>query len=238
MAGLDPATQPARRKSGKRLWMAGSEAGHGDVVGQLQYLDVQRLACIRGQRVLFRELSFRVDAGQVLSLEGPNGAGKTSLLRVLAGLLPAAGGAIALVSNGGGETETEDRAHKVAWLGHNDAAKPQLTPREVLAFFARLYGTRADIDAALGAVGLAKLGDLACGYLSAGQKKRLALARLKMAERPIWLLDEPLASLDADGRKRALDLVNAHVMFGGIVIAATHEALGVASQRLVLGAPT
>jgi len=217
--------------------MAGSVAGHGDVVGQLQYLDVQKLTCIRGQRVLFRDLGFRVDAGQVLSLEGPNGAGKTSLLRVLAGLLPAAGGTVALVFGSESETDADERARRVAWLGHNDAAKPQLTPREVLAFFARLYGTRADVDAALGAVGLAKLADLACGYLSAGQKKRLALARLKVAERPVWLLDEPLSSLDADGRKRALDLINAHIMFGGIVVAATHEALGVASQRLFLGAP-
>jgi heme exporter protein A len=199
-----------------------------------QYLDVQNLTCIRGQRVLFRDLSFRVDAGEVLSLEGPNGAGKTSLLRVLAGLLPAAGGTIAL--GGEMESDADERARKVAWLGHADAAKPQLTPREVLTFFAGLYGTRADIDAALAAVGLAKIAGLACGYLSAGQKKRLALARLKVAERPIWLLDEPLSSLDADGRKRALGLINDHVTFGGIVIAATHEPLGVAGRRLVLGA--
>ncbi|MBL6936693.1 MAG: heme ABC exporter ATP-binding protein CcmA [Alphaproteobacteria bacterium] len=202
----------------------------------VQYLDIQKLTCIRGQRVLFRDLSFRVDGGQVLSLEGPNGAGKTSLLRVLAGLLPAAGGTVALVSGRGAETDADERGRRVAWLGHNDAAKPQLTPREVLMFFARLYGTRADIDAVLASVGLAKIANLACGYLSAGQKKRLALARLKVAERPVWLLDEPLSSLDADGRKRALDLVNGHVMFGGIVIAATHEPLGVASERLTLGA--
>ena len=186
--------------------------------------------------MLFRDLSFRVDAGRVLSLEGPNGVGKSSLLRVLAGLLPAAAGTIALISGSATETDADDRARKVAWLGHNDAAKPQLTPREVLSFFARLYGTRADIEAALAAVGLAKIADLACAYLSAGQKKRLALARLKVVERPIWLLDEPLSSLDTDGRKAALDLVNAHIMFGGIVIAATHEPLGVASERLMLGA--
>jgi heme exporter protein A len=206
------------------------------VTGQLQSLDVQQLTCVRGQRVLFRDLTFRVDAGRVLSLEGPNGVGKSSLLRVLAGLLPAAAGTIALISGSTAEIDADDRARKVAWLGHNDAAKPQLTPREVLSFFARLYGTRADIDAALAAVGLAKIADLACAYLSAGQKKRLALARLKVVERPIWLLDEPLSSLDTDGRKAALDLVNAHIMFGGIVIAATHEPLGVASERLMLGA--
>ena len=124
----------------------------------------------------------------------------------------------------------------MAWLGHQDAAKAQLTPREVLTFFARLYGTRADVDAALAAVGLARLADLACGYLSAGQKKRLALARLKIAERPIWLMDEPLSSLDAEGRKQALDLIGAHTMYGGLVIAATHEALGVAGPTLTLGA--
>ncbi len=202
----------------------------------LQYLDVRHLTCIRGQRVLFRDLSFRAAAGQVLSLEGPNGVGKSSLLRVLAGLLPAAGGTIALVANDEAETDTDDRARRVAWLGHQDAAKAQLTPREVLTFFARLYGTRADVDAALAAVGLARLADLACGYLSAGQKKRLALARLKIAERPIWLMDEPLSSLDAEGRKQALDLIGAHTMYGGLVIAATHEALGVAGPTLTLGA--
>ncbi len=198
-------------------------------------LEVQRLTCIRGQRVLFRELSFRVGHGQVLSLEGPNGAGKTSLLRVIAGLLPAASGTISLVSNDAAETDTDLRARQVAWLGHQDAAKPQLTPREVLSFFARLYRSRADIDAALTGVGLSKIADLACGYLSAGQKKRLALARLKVADRPIWLMDEPLSSLDADGRKRATDLIGAHTIYGGIVIAATHEPLGLGTQRLVLG---
>lgn len=218
-------------------WMAGPVTGRGDAVGQLQYLDVQRLTCIRGQRVLFRDLSFRAAAGEVLSLEGPNGVGKTSLLRVLAGLLPAASGTIALVANGGEETDLDARTRKMAWLGHQDAAKPQLTAREVLTFFASLYASRADIDAALHAVGLSKIADLACGYLSAGQKKRLALARLKISERPVWLMDEPLSSLDGEGRKRAHDLVTAHTMFGGIVIAATHEPLGVASRRLTLGAP-
>jgi heme exporter protein A len=207
-----------------------------NVTAQLQYLAVDKLTCIRGQRVLFRDLSFRAAAGRVLSLEGPNGVGKSSLLRVLAGLLPAAGGTIALVAGDAAQTETEERARKIAWLGHQDAAKPQLTPREVLTFFARLYGSRADVDAALAATGLTRIADLACGYLSAGQKKRLALARLKIAERPIWLMDEPLSSLDADGRALALDLVTAHTTYGGIVIAATHEPLGVAAARLVLGA--
>ncbi len=195
-------------------------------------LTVSKLACIRGQRVLFRDLSFRVEPGQALSLEGPNGAGKTSLLRMIAGFIAPAAGTIAL----GKVEEPEERGRRIGWLGHHDAAKPQLSPREVLAFFARLYRSDADIVAALGDVGLASLADLPCQYLSAGQKKRLALARLKLSRRPLWLLDEPLAALDADGKGRAAGLVRTHCLAGGIAIAATHEPLGIACERLMLGA--
>jgi len=193
---------------------------------------VDKLTGIRGQRVLFRDLSFRVEPGQALSLEGANGAGKTSLLRMIAGFLAPAAGTIAL----GGIEEPEERGRRVGWLGHHDAAKPQLTPREVLTFFAALYRSDAGIVAALAEVGLAALADLPCQYLSAGQKKRLALARLNLSRRPVWLLDEPLAALDADGKGRAAGLVRTHCLAGGIVIAATHEPLGIACERLTLGA--
>ena len=193
-------------------------------------ITVTNLTGIRGQRVLFRGLSFRVAAGQALSLEGPNGAGKTSLLRMIAGFLPSAAGTIAL-----GETsEAEERGRLIGWLGHHDGAKPQLTPREVLTFFAQLYRAEADVAGALAAVGLASLADLPCQYLSAGQKKRLALARLKLSGRAVWLLDEPLAALDADGKKRCGEIIQAHCLYGGIAIAATHEPLGIACERLVL----
>jgi heme exporter protein A len=196
-------------------------------------LDVEHLTGSRGQRLLFRELSFRVAAGQVLSLEGPNGVGKTSLLRMIAGFLAPASGSIAI----GGVAEAEARARQIGWLGHHDAAKPQLSPREVMTFFVRLYGGGGDIAAALQAVGLARLADLPCQYLSAGQKKRLALARLKLSGRPVWLLDEPLAALDAEGKTRAGEMIAAHTRAGGIAVAATHEPLGIACERLVLGVP-
>src|ERR1700754_4346496 len=109
-------------RNGSRIALRASGMTGTAGMTTLQYLDVSKLTCIRGQRVLFRDLSFRAAAGQVLSLEGPNGAGKTSLLRVLAGLLPAAGGTVALVSGSGTQTDADERARKVAWLGHNDAA--------------------------------------------------------------------------------------------------------------------
>jgi heme exporter protein A len=204
-------------------------------MGTLDSLIVDKLTGIRGTRVLFRELSFRVGAGQVLSLEGANGAGKTSLLRMIAGFLSPAAGTIALASADAVVDEAEERARRIGWLGHHDAAKPQLSPREVLTFFARLYGSDGDIGAALEAIGLTRVADLPCQYLSAGQKKRLALARLKLSGRPLWLLDEPLASLDAEGKKRAGEIIAAHALYGGIAIAATHEPLGIESVRLVLG---
>jgi heme exporter protein A len=194
-------------------------------------LTADKLTCIRGQRVLFRDLSFRVAAGQVLSLEGPNGAGKTSLLRLIAGFLAPAAGTIALGALG----ESEERGKQIGWLGHLDAAKPQLTPREVLEFFVQLHGAKEPVDAALAAVGLASVGDLPCQYLSAGQKKRLALARLRLSRRPLWLMDEPLAALDAQGRRLVVEMLERHIGSGGIVVAATHEALGIACERLMLG---
>ncbi len=201
-------------------------------------LAIERLTCIRGQRLLFRDLSFRVGAGQVLSLEGPNGSGKTTLLRLIAGFLAPASGAVALVKADQAIDDAEERGRHIGWLGHHDAVKPQLSPREVLGFFARLYGGDGDIDVALAAIGLAAIADLPCQYLSAGQKRRLALARLKLSGRAVWLLDEPLAALDSDGKRCAAALIAAHALYGGIVLAATHEPLGVASERLVLGMQT
>ena len=199
-------------------------------------VSVENLTCIRGQRTLFRELSFAVSAGQVLAIEGANGIGKTSLLRMIAGFVPPAAGTIVF----GGTREIldpEERGREVGWLGHHDGAKSQLTPAEVLIFIARLYESAADVNAALGAAGLARCASLPCQYLSAGQKKRLALARLGLMGRRLWLLDEPLAALDADGKKFAGDLLSAHCAGGGIALIATHEPLALASARLNLVAP-
>jgi heme exporter protein A len=197
-------------------------------------LEASSLTCLRGGRLVFRDLGFSVSAGKALSLEGPNGAGKTSLLRMIAGFLAPAAGTILLRGEGGDVTDNEERGKFIGWLGHHDAAKPQLSPRETLTFFCKLTGVTGAIEEALENVGLARAGDLPCQYLSAGQKKRLALARLKLSNRPIWLLDEPLAALDADGKVLAADLVKAHCATGGIVIAATHEPLGVEAARLQL----
>jgi heme exporter protein A len=191
-------------------------------------LSVESVTGIRGGRTLFRGLSFRVKAGRALSLEGANGSGKTSLLRMLAGFLAPAQGTIRF----GDVADGEERGKFVGWLGHHDAVKPQMSVRENLDFFAQLYGSEAgDV---LGALGLARLAELPGQYLSAGQKKRVALARLKISKRPLWLMDEPLASLDAAGRKIAADLVAAHCAGGGIAVIATHEPLGIDCDRLVL----
>jgi heme exporter protein A len=134
-----------------------------------------------------------------------------------------------------GEVEdAEERGKLVGWLGHQDAVKAQMTVLETLSFYARLYLSNGNVDDAMGAVGLARLADLPGQYLSAGQKKRVALARLKLCGRPLWLMDEPLASLDAAGKAIAADLITAHCANGGIAIIATHEPLGIACERLVL----
>ena len=200
----------------------------------LRSLLAENLSCIRGGRLVFRDVGFRVEAGQALSLEGPNGAGKSSLLRMIAGFLPPAAGAIRLTNDGADISDGEERGNFIGWLGHHDAAKPQLTPRETLQFFAALYRITADVNAALDEVGLGKARDLPCQYLSAGQKKRLSLARLKLSNRPLWLLDEPLAALDIAGKSLAAQFISSHCAKGGIAIAATHEALGIDAARLAL----
>lgn len=193
-------------------------------------LHVEGTTCIRGGRVLFRDLSFRVEAGKALCIEGANGVGKTSLLRVLGGFLTPAAGIVRI----GDVDDPDERGKLVGWLGHQDGVKPQMTVRETLSFFAQLYRSDRKVDAAMEAVGLARLADLPGQYLSAGQKKRVALARLKLCGRPLWLMDEPLASLDVAGKRIAADLIAAHCAGGGTAIVATHEPLGIACERLVL----
>ena len=196
-------------------------------------LVVTNLTCVRGQRALFRDLTFTASAGQTLAIEGPNGSGKTSLLRMIAGFFPPASGSIHFKLR---ETvsDPEERGRMVGWLGHLDGAKSQLTPAEVLSFYSGIYGATPDLAAILNAAGLARCADLPCQYLSAGQKKRLALARLSLCARPVWLLDEPLAALDAQGKQFAAQLIRAHGAQGGITLAATHEALNVDCARLSL----
>ena len=203
----------------------------------LSSLEADGLACARGGRAVFRGLDFRIEAGQALALEGPNGAGKTSLLRMLAGFLTPLAGTIRMTTRDGAAiSDEEERGRTIGWLGHHDGVKAPLSARENLAFYARLYDSPGDIDRALDDVGLTRARDLPGQYLSAGMKKRLALARLKLSARPLWLMDEPLAALDVNAKRLAADMIAAHCAHGGMVIAATHEPLGLDCAKLVLGA--
>jgi heme exporter protein A len=204
-------------------------------VAPLDLVQAEGLACVRGGRRVFGDVGFRLARGAALVVEGANGSGKTSLLRLIAGLLAPAGGTLSFSGVGSQIAEREERGKFVGWLGHHDGAKAQLTPREMLGFFTRMYGVGGDdIPSLLELVGLSRAADLPCQYLSAGQKRRLALARLKLCGRPLWLLDEPLASLDADGKGLLLELVRDHLAGGGLAVIATHDPLALEAARLQL----
>ena len=198
-------------------------------------LAIDNLTVLRGNRVVLRNLSLNLTGGTVLALEGPNGSGKTTLLRAIAGLLAPAGGTITINHNGATLTDPEDRGTAIGWLGHQDGIKAQLTVAEQATFWAKVYGQAGDVTATLKRFGIAALADLRGVVLSAGQKRRLALARLTLANRPLWLLDEPLAALDTAGKALVAEAVAAKAADGGIVIAATHDPLGLDCQRLQLG---
>ena len=193
-------------------------------------LSATGLGCIRGSRSVFAGLNFQLSSGEVLALVGPNGAGKSSLLRLVAGLLRPAEGQIVL-EGGFAEATVAEQTH---YLGHLDAFKPALTVRENLAFWVHYLGG-ADVGSALAAVGLDSLSELPAAYLSAGQRRRLSLARLIAAPRPIWLLDEPTSALDAAGQERLAELMRGHLAGGGMIMAATHGPLGVEATQLRLG---
>lgn len=202
----------------------------------LDSVEADGLACVRGERLIFRDLALAARAGQLLTLEGPNGAGKTSLLRLMAGLLPPVAGHVRFRTKTGAMiTDGEERGRACAWLGHADGIKGPLTVAENARFFGALAGAENDVAAILARVGLARLTTLPAAYLSAGQRRRLGLVRLLLSRRSLWLLDEPLAALDAAGRALIAELVTEHLQGGGIAIAATHEPLGVAGERVMLG---
>jgi heme exporter protein A len=191
--------------------------------------------CVRGGREVFSGLDFEAASGEALAVTGPNGSGKTSLLRLIAGLLTVADGSIGLE---GGESELTlpEQAH---YLGHRDALKPALSVLENLCFWQDFLGGEVfDAKRALVAVGIDHAAHLPAAYLSAGQRRRLSIARLLAARRPIWLLDEPTSALDASAQDLFAGLMGDHLGRGGLIIAATHAPLGIEARELRIGGST
>jgi heme exporter protein A len=191
-------------------------------------LVVEGLSCSRGGRSLFQGLSFGLSRGQAILVTGPNGAGKTSLLRLVAGLLVPTAGRIALEGSDGTVGEASH------FVGHLDAVKGALTAGENLVFGrALLGGGDASIELALERFGIGALQDLPAQVFSAGQRRRLALARLLVAPRPIWLLDEPTTALDTSGQQMLARLMAEHRAGGGVIVAATHATLDLKDARKI-----
>jgi heme exporter protein A len=190
------------------------------------------IRCVRGGREVFAGLDFGASSGEALAVTGPNGSGKTSLLRLIAGLLTMAGGSVDL-EDGQPELTLSEQAH---YLGHRDALKPALSVQENLSFWRDFLGGEAFEPAeSLTAVGLGHAAHLPAAYLSAGQRRRLSIARLLAVRRPIWLLDEPTSALDAAGQGMFAGLMSEHLARGGLIIAATHTPLGVPAKELRIG---
>ena len=197
-------------------------------------LVAERLACRRGERLVFAGLDCRLPAGGALVLSGSNGSGKSSLLRLFATLLAPASGRLLW----GGSPVLRDAPRYRAlihYVGHLDATKSALSPREMLRFWAGLRGEAAPaIEPALAAFALGAIADRPCRWLSAGQRRRLALARLVAAPAPIWLLDEPNAALDRDGEARLATLIAEHRAAGGRVAIAAHQAIAVDDAAVIV----
>src|SRR5882757_1719181 len=188
--------------------------------------------CVRGGREVFSGLDFEASSGEAVAVTGPNGAGKTSLLRLIAGLLTMADGSIDL-EGGEAELTLPEQAH---YLGHRDALKPALSVLENLCFWRDFMGGVAfDAAESLAAVGLDHAVRLPAAYLSAGQRRRLSMARLLAVRRPIWLLDEPANALDAAGQSMFATLMGDHLARGGLIVAATHAPLGIQARELRIG---
>ena len=188
--------------------------------------------CVRGGREVFSGLDFEAISGEALAVTGPNGAGKTSLLRLIAGLLMMADGSIGL-EGGEAELTLPEQAH---YLGHRDTLKPALSVLENLSFWREFLGGAAfDAAESLAEVGLDHTGHLPAAYLSAGQRRRLSIARLLAVRRPIWLLDEPTSALDAAGQSLFATLMRDHLSRGGLIVAATHAPLGLVARELRMG---
>jgi heme exporter protein A len=196
-------------------------------------LSAEGLACVRGGRLVFEGVSFALAPGEALLLRGPNGAGKSSLLRLLAGFLAPSVGALWWDGKPALADPAEHRA-RLHLIGHSNAIKGALTVRENLRFAAAIAGASAALlERALAGFELTALADVPAGYLSAGQQRRLALARLLAASRPLWLLDEPDAGLDAASRAHLTRAVAAHRANGGIAVIATHRDFGLEAPQVL-----
>ncbi len=191
-------------------------------------LVAEGLSAKRGEDLIFQDISFEIASGEALVVKGANGSGKSTLLRVLAGLLPAHSGAAKLLAAAQPVERVSEAAH---YLGHRNAMKRELTVEENLSFWQSFLGDFAggaglSVVEAVEAVGLGGIAHLPFGYLSAGQQRRMAMAKLLVSWRPVWILDEPTAALDAAAETMFAGLVMAHLSRGGIAIAATHQPLG------------
>ena len=187
----------------------------------------KNIACNRGGRDVFAGVSFTVAAGEALMVTGRNGAGKSSLLRLIAGLVRIAAGRLEL-SGGEPDAPIGEQAH---YLGHQDALKPSLSVAENLKFWTDYLGGATPVGVALDAVGLEPLAELPAAYLSAGQRRRLSIARLIAVTRPLWLLDEPTSALDTASQTRLAELMRAHLAGGGLIVAAAHGPIGLERAR-------
>ncbi len=207
-----------------------------DNASSIQRLCLDQLSLERGQRRLFSDLTETLSSGEAISLTGANGAGKTSLLRAIAGLLTPASGQVRFEGPDGALDAETARAEGLHLLAHLDGLKTSRTAGEELDFWARWLGGTGQIDPAVEAFNLKPLLALDVRKLSAGQRRRLALARLLAAPRPLWLLDEPMAPLDTSTRRKLAEVMQAHLHDGGMILAAVHDPLPFPTRSLHVGA--
>jgi heme exporter protein A len=207
----------------------------------IETVRAENLSCQRGARIVLSGVSFNLTAGAALMLRGPNGAGKTTLLRTLAGYLSEAGGALRFEGAGEASVPLGEHQEHLHFIGHLNAVKTRLTVLENILFWQSFYGAAdagiAAAERALDAFALLDLADVPAAHLSAGQTRRLALARLVAVARPLWLLDEPSASLDAASTSRLESAVAAHLNGGGLAIIATHIDLALTTATTLTLSP-